>query len=267
MTFELHHGDCIDVMRSMPAESVDAIVTSPPYAEQRKSTYGGIPEAEYPAWTVAWMTEAWRVLKPNGSALINVSPHVKGGQLSDYVLRTRLALRDAGWNEVDELIWHKTNAMPVGHKDRPKRSWESILWFSKHGRPFSDAKANGRPSTRGTAVTLYGQHTHREDWDHFKGGSGNSGGGGSTPLVTRCSNVASFAKGSAATGHPAAFPLALAEWMGKLVTPPAGTVLDPFSGSGTTGVAAIRNGWDYIGIDMVEEYVDLSRNRLDGEAA
>lgn len=67
--------------------------------------------------------------------------------------------------------------------------------------------------------------------------------------------------------HPAAFPVALAEWCGKLICPPAGTILDPFSGSASTGIAAIRNGWHYIGIDAVEEYVEMSRKRLEGEAA
>src|SRR5690625_6852886 len=92
--WELYTGDCADVMAALPAESVDSIVTSPPYAMQRKSTYGGIPEAEYPAWAVAWMAEARRILKPTGSVIINISPHIKNGNLSDYVLRTRLALRD-----------------------------------------------------------------------------------------------------------------------------------------------------------------------------
>jgi site-specific DNA-methyltransferase (adenine-specific) len=260
MSYELHHGDCIEVMASMPPESIDAIVTSPPYAEQRRSTYGGIPEAEYPAWTVAWMTEAWRVLKPNGSVLINIRPHIKNGQISDYTLRTRLALRDAGWNEVDELIWHKTGAMPTGSRHKPRRSWESIHWFAKHGQPYSDAKANGWPTKRKTGLDLYGQHTRRDDWTHY-----DSGNPASTPMVTRCSDVISMAKGNASTGHPAPYPVPLAEWMGRLVCPPGGTILDPFSGSASTGVAAVRNGWTYIGIDAVEEYVEMSSARLDLE--
>ena len=123
----IHEGDCIDVMRTLAAESIDAVITSPPYAMQRKATYGGVPEADYPEWTVAWMREVRRVLKPDGSAVINISPHKVAGGLSDYVLRTRLALRDAGWTEIDEIVWHKTNAMPTGSPRRPKRTWESLL--------------------------------------------------------------------------------------------------------------------------------------------
>lgn len=259
--YELHHGDCIEVMRKLPAESVDAIVTSPPYAEQRKATYGGVPEKDYPTWTVAWMTEAWRVLKPSGSTLINIRPHMKNGQISDYTLRTRLALREAGWIECEELIWNKPTAPPMGNISRPRRSWESIHWFAKHGRPFSDPKAGG-------AELKF---------------PGRRSGGRSAPQIhilnglrqesakTRVQDVVTVPNdsfpGSECTNHPAPFPIALAEWCGRLVCPPGGTILDPFSGSASTGVAALRNGWDYVGIDAVEEYVGMSHKRLEGEAA
>ena len=256
MTYALHHGDCIDVMASLPAESVDAIVTSPPYAEQRKSTYGGIPEKDYPEWTVAWMNEAKRLLKPDGSVIINISPHIKGGALADYVLRTRLALRGAGWNECEELIWHKTDAMPTGHKDRPRRSWESLLWYSKHGRAYSNAKANGAPPTQKTKAHNSGQNI-KNRWGTLATGTGKD------PKIARCTNVVSLSTGTQTTGHPASYPWKLAEWCGKLICPPNGTILDPFSGSGSTGVAAIRNGWNYIGIDAVAEYVEMSRVRLE----
>lgn len=259
MGYELIHGDCIEVMASLHAESVDAIVTSPPYAEQRKSTYGGIPEKEYPAWTVAWMAEAWRVLKPSGSVVINIRPHIRNGQISDYTLRTRLALRESGWTEVDELIWHKTASMPTGSPRKPRRAWESLHWFAKHGQPWSDAKANGQPAKQKTKART-GQAA-RNGWAHHATGSDT------TPMIARCPDVASLPLSTETTGHPAVYPPQLAEWCGRLVCPPGGTILDPFSGSGSTGIAALRNGWNYIGIDAVAEYVDMSRNRLDREAA
>jgi DNA modification methylase len=259
----LHHGDCIEVMASMPAKSVDAIVTSPPYAEQRRSTYGGIPEKDYPDWTVAWMREACRVLKPNGSVIINISPHIKNGQISDYVLRTRLSLRGSGWNECDELIWNKTNAMPVGPNGRPRRSWESLLWYSKHGRPYSNPTATGNLNPRKTGVMDHGEHTRRDDFTHYTDGGNKN----TTPTVARCRNVVTLGRDGTSTGHPAPFPWQLAEWCGKLICPPGGTILDPFSGSGSTGIAAMRNGWNYVGIDAVEEYIEMSRKRLEGESA
>lgn len=260
MSYELHHGDCIEVMRTLPAESVDAIITSPPYAMQRKTTYGGIPEADYPAWTVAWMTEARRLLKPDGSVIINISPHKTKGGLSDYVLRTRLAIRAVGWAEIDEIVWHKKDAMPTGSPNRPRRSWESLLWYGTHGKVWSDAKAAGKEQTTSNGFQRMDK-AKRKGWSH-------GGAGGITELTgkARVSNVADLPKPRRSTfHHPAAFHWQLAEWCGKLICPPGGTILDPFSGSGSTGVACIRNGWDYIGIDAVAEYVDMSRQRLQAE--
>jgi DNA modification methylase len=253
------HGDCIDVMRSLPSESVDAVFTSPPYAMQRKATYGGVPESDYPAWTVAWMSEARRLLKPDGSVVINIRPHIKGGQISDYVLRTRLALRESGWVELEELIWHKKGGAPLGSTQRPRRAWESLLWYGKHGQAFSAPKEAGTLTTRiGLSGGRAGAHI----------GSKQFNANGSKLLgLARVADIVSIstrlnADSNGLNDHPAPFPPALAEWVGKLICPPGGTILDPFSGSGSTGVAAVRNGWDYIGIDAVSEYVEMSRLRL-----
>ena len=257
---QLYVGDCAEVMAALPAESVDAIVTSPPYAMQRKTTYGGIPEKEYPAWTVAWMEQARRILKPDGSVIINISPHIKNGNLSDYVLRTRLALRDDGWLEPDELVWHKTDAMPTGARNKPRRAWEHLLWLAKDKGHYSDALAGGSAPVRKYARTVTNAAS-RNGWAH-----GSSGPLLDNPVV-RVSNVLVAGKAKR-TGydHPAPFPAAVAEWCGKLICPPGGTILDPFNGSASTGVAALRNGWNYIGIDAVPEYIDMSARRLEHEA-
>ena len=255
---QLYVGDCADVMAALPAESVDAIVTSPPYAMQRKTTYGGIPEKEYPAWTVAWMDEARRVLKPDGSVIINISPHKSGGVISDYVLRTRLALRGEEWAEIDEIIWHKTDAPPTGSPIRPRRSWESLLWFATHPRAFSDAKAAGKPPLFTHSYNGGGGRADRLGWSHGLTGSQKM------PDIARVPNIVAMGKAKkAGVDHPAMFPWQLAEWCGKLICPPGGTILDPFNGSASTGVAALRNGWHYIGIDAVPEYIEMSGKRLD----
>ena len=268
---DLRHGDCIDVLRTLPAGSVDSVVTSPPYAMQRKSTYGGVPEKDYPEWTVAWMQEVWRVLKDDGSVIINIRPHIKNGQISDYVLRTRLALREAGWVELEELIWFKRSSPPTGSPSRPRRSWESLLWFGKHGRAYGNPKANGQtvaPRTGKANPWMTGQVVDREGWDHgLRGGMSFTEG-----MRTRCMNVAEVNIGrktefERANPHPATYPWQLAEWCGKLITPPGGTILDPFTGSSSTGVAAIRNGWNFIGIDQSEEYIEMSNRRLNAELA
>ena len=246
----LYHGDCAEVMRTLPTESVDSIVTSPPYAMQRKTAYGGIPEADYPEWTVAWMKEARRILKPDGSVIINIRPHIKNGVISDYVLRTRLALRDEGWAELEELIWFKKGGAPLGSTHRPRRAYESLLWYGKHGKAYAAPKAAGEHREGVTGGTgRGGDHIHAASVGfEFSG-------------IARVQDVATVSTAhqnsvaDRATAHPAPFPWQLAEWCGKLITPPGGTILDPFSGSASTGVAALRNVWKYIGIDSVREYV------------
>ena len=266
--FELHTGDCIDVLRTIPAGSVDSIVTSPPYAMQRGSTYGGVPEADYPEWTVAWMEEARRVLTDDGSAIINIRPHFRNGQISDYVLRTRLALREAGWAELEELIWDKKSGAPWGSIYRPRRSWESLLWFGKHGRAFCDPKAAG-PKMKGAASRMGGGRAARNGWTHLKDqpppDKVRTGGVARVPDIARIPLSHHGGADRPHGDHPAPFPWQLAEWCGKLITPPGGTILDPFTGSSSTGVAAIKNGWHFIGIDQSQEYIDMSRKRLESE--
>ena len=256
----LYVGDCVKVMSSLPDESVDGIVTSPPYAMQRKSTYGGVPEKDYPEWTVRWMSEARRVLKQDGSAIINIRPHIRNGVISDYVLRTRLALREDGWAELEELIWHKRGGAPLGSTKRPRRSYEHLLWYGKHGGAYSAPKAAGKPITqvnaRGGEGRL-GPHVRRMRPQISEGDTARVSDVASVSTAHQKSNA------DRATAHPAPFPWQLAEWCGKLICPPGGTILDPFSGSASTGVAALRNGWNYIGIDSVEEYVEMSARRLE----
>lgn len=258
--FELHAGDCIDVLKTLPANSVDSVVTSPPYAMQRAAAYGGIPEKDYPQWTVTWMGEVWRVLRDDGSVIINISPHIRKGQLSDYVLRTRLALREAGWVELGELIWNKPDAPPFGHNRRPRRSWESLLWFGKQPQPACYPYAAGTPntSTAYTSLSKGSQSYEREGWTHY---DFQHKPGPVRPLA-RTRDVVTLPSNREDVGHPAPFPWQLAEWCGKLITPPCGTLLDPFTGSSSAGVAAIRNGWHFIGIDQSPGYIEISDRRL-----
>ena len=164
---ELAVGELL-MTRALPPKSVHAVITSPPYANQRRRQYGGIAEADYPEWTVRWMSEVRRVLADDGNVAIVIRPHVRKGEISDYVLRTRLAIREAGWHEIEELIWIKPSAAPLGHAGRPRRSWESVLWFSTSRHPYCDPVANGSQSSR------IGSRTKKGLGDYVHSTSGES---------------------------------------------------------------------------------------------
>jgi len=244
-------GDCRDLIPKLPENSIPLTLTSPPYAERRNGSYPGIPEAEYSAFTLDWMGKLWDKLTPDGSVLIVIDPHVKNGVVADYVLRTQVALRDAGWKQHISLIWHKHDRAPLGRRDWLRHAYEQVLWFSKSERPYCDAWACGTPS-KSIGSPKYG---------HSKWSNGQN------PRRTgtaRATDVISIPAGATEknVGHPAMFPVRLAEHLIKTFCPDGDTVLDPFAGSGSTLLAAKRLGRQFYGFDIMPQYVDMAQERL-----
>ena len=256
-------GDCLDWIPTLQNKSTQLVVTSPPYAEQRSGQYHSVPELDYPNWTVKWMGLLWDKLTPSSSVLIVIRPHAKNGKLSDYVLKTRLALREDGWNECDELIWLKPDAPPLGDNRRPRRCWESILWFSKSGKPFVNALACGQESSRIGFESSF----------RFGVGPNSPIGSGQRNEVrmgiARCSDVFTAPVGGIEKGfdHPAMFPNSLAEQLISTFSRDGDLVCDPFCGSGTTLAAAKRLKRDFIGFDQSSAYCKMARQRLATVAA
>ena len=110
---KIYYEDCLEGIKQLDNNSVSLVITSPPYAMQRKFQYGGINEKDYPEWTLKWMEELRPKLQDDASVCINIRPHIKNGEISDYVLRTRLALRQHGWKQCEELIWYKPDSPPM----------------------------------------------------------------------------------------------------------------------------------------------------------
>src|ERR1035438_8176789 len=129
-------GDALTLISTLPYGSVNLCLTSPPYAMQRKRQYGGVPEKDYPAWMVAVMAALRPKLTADGSVLLVIRSHVREGVVSDYVLRTRLALREDGWKEFQECVWVNPDAPFLGSHDRLRASFEPILSFSKSNVPY-----------------------------------------------------------------------------------------------------------------------------------
>ena len=127
----LHHGDCRDVLSELPDGSVNLVVTSPPYADSRKDTYGGINPDKYVGWFLPIAAELKRVLADDGSFVLNIKERVVSGERHTYVLELILALRHQGWLWTEEYIWHKKNCAPGKWPNRFRDAWERCLHFTK----------------------------------------------------------------------------------------------------------------------------------------
>lgn len=251
-------GDCVDLIKQLPDNSIRACITSPPYAEQRKNIYGGISEEKFPEWMVSWMTALRPKLTPDGSILINIRPHLRDGILSDYVLRTRLAIRET-FCENEELIWLKPDAPPLGSQRRPRRVWESILWYSMTNNPFIDLFACGNQES--TRIGFAGSNRFQtEEGNLIHGGLSEDIKAGTSriPDVVKA-NVGDIERGIL---HPAMFPATLTDFLVQTFSEEGNWVLDPFAGSGTTLVSAKRFKRQFVGIEINPDYVKIAEDRL-----
>ena len=250
----LYCGDCLEILPTLGAGIADAIVTSPPYAQQRAGLYAGVCEQRYPVWCANWFIASESVLRNTGSWLVNIRESISKGQISDYVHKTRMLLRDCGFVEAEELIWIKPDSPPIGSPSRPRRSWERVLWFAKNGSPYCDTKANG-------------QCSERLGLEHTNASSGWVSGFTQTHKVgmSRHRDYVECGTGQneSGIGHPAKFPTPFAEWLIRGWSPVGGVVVDPFMGSGTTGVACVKTGRKFIGIELDPAYCEIAKQRIE----
>ena len=128
---EIQEGDCLDILPKLEAESIDLIFTSPPYADRRKHTYGGVAPDEYVEWFLPRSAELLRVLKPTGSFVLNIKEKIEEGERHTYVIELIIALRKQGWLWTEEYIWHKKNCYPGKWPNRFRDSWERCLHFTR----------------------------------------------------------------------------------------------------------------------------------------
>jgi len=131
LTTDLYLGDCQKELKKISDNSVDLIVTSPPYADQRKSTYGGVHVDEYVEWFLPISKELLRVLKPTGTFILNIKEKVVDGERSTYVMELILEMKKQGWLWTEEFIWHKKNCFPGKWSNRFRDAWERLLQFNK----------------------------------------------------------------------------------------------------------------------------------------
>jgi len=255
----IYLGDCLEVLKELPDNCVDLIFTSPPYADQRKETYGGINPDQYVNWFIPRSEQFLRVLKPTGTFVLNIKEKVVNGERSTYVLELILEMRKQGWLWTEEFIWHKKNSYPGKWPNRFRDSWERLLQFNKDKKFAMYQESVMVPMGDWAKTRLKKLSQTDQIRDNSKVGSGF--GKNISNWVDRDkaypSNVLHLATECSNKNHSAAFPEELPEWFIKLFTQPGDTVLDPFMGSGTTIQVANRMHRHSIGIDVVEEYYNM----------
>ncbi len=261
-------GDALQVLKSFPADFVDLIVTSPPYADKRQNSYGGIHPDRYVQWFLPIAQELKRVLKPSGTFVLNIKEGVSEGQRETYVLELILEMKKQGWLWTEEYIWHKRNSYPGKWPNRFRDAWEHCLQFNKEKKFSMYQESVMVPMGDWAKARLKNLSDTDKLRDESKVGSGF--GKKIANWVGRRmaypDNVLHLATESANKNHSAAFPSVLPEWFIKLFTKPGDVVLDPFLGSGTSAVAAKRLGRRYIGIEVLRQFCTEAEKRLKREA-
>jgi DNA modification methylase len=291
---ELILGDALEVLRELPDESVDCVVTSPPYFGLRSYEADGqygleATVAEYISTLRAVFTEAKRVLAKDGTCFINIDDSYsaggqggnRGGNLTggehDHVAgptrvpgyapknlllvpeRLLIALQDDGWTVRNKAIWHVTNSMPESVTDRFAHRYEHVFMLSRSPRYWFDLDAvrepHRAPERRAGASAFRARNAslQRTKTGAYTGPDDR----GRNP-----GDIWAFGTRAYREAHFATFPLELPAMCIKAGCKPGGTVLDPFSGSGTTGEAARMLGRKYVGVDLSAAYHDLAVKRF-----
>jgi site-specific DNA-methyltransferase (adenine-specific) len=257
-------GDCKLVLEKYPDACIDLIVTSPPYADQRSSTYGGVHPDQYVDWFLPRSEQFFRVLKPSGSFILNIKEKAISGERHTYVLELILALKKQGWLWTEEYIWHKKNCFPGKWPNRFRDAWERCLHFTKSRKFTMNQEAVMVPMGDWAQSRL--KTLGKNDVVRHESAVGNAFAKNIANWKGRemayPSNVIHLATECGNKGHSAAYPIELPKWFIKLFSNPGDLVLDPFVGSGSTVQAACETGRHVIGIDIVPEYVEMSREKL-----
>ena len=261
---DIYLGDSKEKLKSLEDNSIDLIMTSPPYADQRKSTYGGIHPDKYVEWFLPISEELLRVLKPSGTFILNIKEKVVKGERSTYVMELILAMRKQGWYWTEEFIWHKKNSFPGKWPNRFRDSWERLLQFNKEKKFHMYQEEVMVPMGDWAKTRLKNLSETDKVRDNSKVGSGF--GKNISNWVDRDmaypTNVLHLATECNNKNHSAAFPKELPLWFIKLFTKEHDVVLDPFMGSGTTLEVAGSMRRNSIGIDIVPEYYEMVKSKL-----
>ncbi len=275
-------GDSRFILKSLPRESVDLIMTSPPFALLRKKSYGNEEQSDYVSWLSEFGKAAYDVLKDTGSFVLDLGGAYRRGRpiRSLYSFRVLLEFCDKlGYRLAQEFYWHNPAKLPTPiewvnkRKIRVKDSVNTVWWFSKTDQPKADVRNVLVPYSERMKTLLKDPkkfYTPKErPSGHDIGFSfARNNQGAIPPNLLQIANTESNSFYLQVCGalnrksHPARFPRALPEFFIKFLTDENSIVVDIFSGSNTTGEAAERLGRQWLSIERRRDYAALSAVRF-----
>lgn len=253
MQIDLRPGDCLDELRRMPARCADLVLTSPPYDTLRN--YEG---------TLVWSIDIFksiaaeleRVLRAGGIVVWVVADKVSNGSESGNSFRQALYFMSLGLNLHDTMVYHKRNVIPLTH-NRYEQAFEYMFVFSK-GKP-STFNPIADKQNKWAGTNIHGKFRHTDGTTVQMSGHNKK----KIAETGRRTNVWTYSnQGKRGTEHPATFPLDLAMDHIKTWTNEGDTVVDPFMGSGTTGIASKHLNRKFIGIEKVDTYFNIATKRI-----
>ena len=268
--YDLYLGDTKKIISEMIArgEQVDMIFTSPPYYAFRKNysgnkdgEIGSIHVDDYADWFLEFTEKFLEVIKPNGSFFLNINEKIDNGVVHPVLDELKYKMREQGWHLVAKpYIWFKKQSMPTNCKYRAIDRYEYVYHFSNSNKPKFRADNCRVPHAEVTKrrmkrpIPTIGSRDGV--YEHTKIKLNKNGALPHNVVITA-------AESNPSVLHPAPFHVELAEWFIKIGSDKGDIVLDPFAGSSTTGVAAIKNERKYIGIDLVDFNISFGRKRLE----
>jgi DNA modification methylase len=267
--YNLHLGDTKIILNEMieKGEKVDMIFTSPPYFSMRKNysgnddgEIGSIHVDDYADWFLEFTELFLKVLKPNGSFFLNINDKIDKGVVHPVLDELRYKMRKQGWHMVAKpYIWFKKNAVPTNCKYRAIDRYEYVFHFSNSNKPKFRADNCRTEHSEVTKKRFEKPVTTINSRDGvYDSQKRELNSKGSLPHNV----VIAAAESNPSILHPAPFTVELAEWFVKIGSDEGDLVLDPFAGSSTTGVAALKNNRRFIGMDLVEFNINFGRKRM-----
>lgn len=256
----IFRGDCLSVIKTFPNGCIDLIITSPPYADNRKKSYEGVPIRHYVEWFLPISDQLKRVLKPDGSFVLNIKERAINSERQTYVLELILEMKKQGWLWTEEYVWHKKNCYPGKWPNRFRDAWERCLHFTKQKtfKMFQQAVMVPMGSWAQKRLEKLSDTDRIRDESRSLSGFGKNVSHWLGKKYVYPTNVLHLATECSNRNHSAAFPISLPAWFIKLFTEEGDVVLDPFIGSGTTALACIELSRHYIGIELMENYYKLA---------